>query len=545
MLLTKAPEQAQAEADLAGAQPRPPITRERIPFVLCQLLVLGWVVRDLAVHAEAIRRHVGLPFQVDYEEGNILNALVRITHGLTPYPDPHAIPNILNPYGPVAYYLLAVPVKLFGVSFLWPRLVIVACVAAICCFVGLTVARLTGSALTGLAFGAMYGTLPVVESWSAVLRVDFLALALSTTGVYLFIRGLATEDTEGKGASVVDGVTKSDKIDNRQSTIGNAFSPSVSSVAKPWFSSAALFVAALFVKYTYVAAPAACFLYLLAQRRWKPAAWFAGFAAALAAALLLLSVAATRGTILTHLFRTHADLFSTDVYLVRMTGIIAMCRVLAVLAAACLIPELLQRSLSVPALWLLIASGTAVTAGKVGSNWNHFLEWPAALCLCAGIGWTKLTRIRPRVLATVAGLAATAWLCIFLWRERSLPFNPYATVQDCSQAYAFVKQYPGDQVLSENVGALVLAGKTVWVSNPFVYTQLVMRGGWPDAGLERMVRARRFDLIVAQWNYPAYPSFMRNGAERFSSRAVKAIAENYRVVQMYGCTDARVMFERK
>ena len=111
----------------------------------------------------------------------------------------------------------------------------------------------------------------------------------------------------------------------------------------------------------------------------------------------------------------------------------------------------------------------------MGSNWNHFLEWPAALCLCAGIGWTKLTRIRPRVLATVAGLAATAWLCIFLWRERSLPFNPYATVQDCSQAYAFVKQYPGDQVLSENVGALVLAGKTVWVSNPFVYTQLVMQ----------------------------------------------------------------------
>jgi hypothetical protein len=113
------------------------------------------------------------------------------------------------------------------------------------------------------------------------------------------------------------------------------------------------------------------------------------------------------------------------------------------------------------------------------------------------------------------------------------------------RVYALVKQYPGDRVLSENVGALVLAGKTVWVSNPFVYSQLVMRGGWPDTGLERMVRNREFDLIVTQWNYPQYPSFMSDGGERFSSGVVKAIAENYRTVGLYGCTDARVIFERK
>jgi hypothetical protein len=55
--------------------------------------VLGWVARDLWQHVAAVRQHVGLPFQVDYEKGNILNALARITHGLTPYPDPHARPS--------------------------------------------------------------------------------------------------------------------------------------------------------------------------------------------------------------------------------------------------------------------------------------------------------------------------------------------------------------------------------------------------------------------------------------------------------------------
>src|SRR4051812_48090378 len=67
------------------------------------------------------RLPIAAPFQFDYEEGNILNALLRIMQGATPYPDPHALPNIINPYGPAAYYLLVVPVKIFGLGFAYPR----------------------------------------------------------------------------------------------------------------------------------------------------------------------------------------------------------------------------------------------------------------------------------------------------------------------------------------------------------------------------------------------------------------------------------------
>src|ERR1051326_5132224 len=74
---------------------------------------------------------ISAPFQYDYEEGNILNALLRITHGLTPYPDPHALPNIINPYGPAAYYLLAIPAKFFGLAFVYPRMMILGCTVAI------------------------------------------------------------------------------------------------------------------------------------------------------------------------------------------------------------------------------------------------------------------------------------------------------------------------------------------------------------------------------------------------------------------------------
>lgn len=524
MLLTRAPELDQADTGILSGTRARPFARERIPFLACEVFLLGLVVIELWAHILAIRNRVALPFQVDYEEGNILNALVRITHGLTPYPDPRAIPNILSPYGPVAYYLFAIPVKLFGVSFTGPRLIIAGCMAAICCFIGLSIARQTRSPLVGVVFGGIYGTLPAVESWSTILRVDFLALALCAAGVYVFTRA-----TDAEAA-----LYSSEEVP-----------PGFSSTNRFLYLSVWLFVAALFVKYTYIAAPAACALYLLIQRQWRQAARFVGFVAAASAALMLVLMFLTRGTIVIHLFRTHADPFSLDDYVTRMSAMMVMCRVLAVLAAVYLVGDLLRRRLSVPALWLLLATASAVTAGKLGSNWNHFLEWPAALCLCAGLGWETMVRARPRVLVLATLLALTTWLGLFVRRERNFPYDPYITLRDCSQVYRAVKQYPGDRILSENVGALVLAGKTVWISNPFVYSQMVMRGGWPDAGLQRMVSNREFDLILAEWNYPEFPSMMSAGAERFSSGVVKAIAQNYRAVRYYDCTDARVIFERK
>ena len=80
------------------------------------LAVIGLVLAALALRC--IWRSydvvpIAAPFQADYEEGNILNALSRILSGATPWPEP-TLPSIMNPYGPVAYYLLVLPVKISG-----------------------------------------------------------------------------------------------------------------------------------------------------------------------------------------------------------------------------------------------------------------------------------------------------------------------------------------------------------------------------------------------------------------------------------------------
>ncbi|MGB9104702.1 MAG: hypothetical protein WCC59_08090, partial [Terriglobales bacterium] len=248
-------------ADAAGRSARSPVV------LGCELALLALVAWRVLGAALALRAHALSPFQFDYGEGNVLATLARIAHGLTPYPDPRAFPNAIDPYGPVGYYLLAIPVKLFGVALLAPRMLVIASVVAICVLLALTIARTTRSVAAAVIFGAIYAALPLVAGMGALLRVDLVGLALSVGGLYVFCRGvtgLATEDTEDK---------------NQENLL--RVSSSVSSVASlSLLASAALFVAAVYCKHSLLAAPAACTLYLVARRRWREAANFAGAGAA-------------------------------------------------------------------------------------------------------------------------------------------------------------------------------------------------------------------------------------------------------------------------
>jgi hypothetical protein len=516
----------EAEASVRAARPR----WARYACLAGEAVVLALVTVQLWRHGQQVVEHVGLDFQVEYEEGNTLNALVRIAHGLTPYPDPGGIPSVFNIYGPLGYYVLAVPVKLFGVSFLWPRLAVIACVVGICCLIGRLVARSTGSSLHGLVFGALYAALPVVEAWSVVLRVDFLAVLLTTAGLWVFGRGAAGEAEAD--APRAPGAER------------RARGPGAAGERHVW-AAALLFAGALLVKQTFLAAPGACALYLVRQRDWKGAGRLIGLVGAGVAAGLVPAAALTRLAILTHMFDSHADPLSLGRYALFLGGMVATHHVLVFLAAVGIVAPLVRGTPSVAGLWLVLSSLSAVTASKLGSNLNHFLEWSAALCLCAALGWATLCRLRPAALAAASLLAVTAGLGAFLSRAPSSPFHEEGILAECGLAYAFVRQHPGDRILSENVGALVLGRKPVWISNPFVYSQRVMRGGRPDAGLERMLRAREFDLIVTSRDYARMPAAPERGAERFTPGAVRAIVEHYQPVARFRCRDAVVMWERR
>ena len=471
-----------------------------------RLIVLGavaaavWRIWDFV---RLLPAYIHAPYQFDYEEGNILNTLLRISHNQTPYPDPHAFPSVFNPYGPVAYYALYIPVKLFGLSFSGPRILIFSGVVLIVLLIGLALWRLTHSAAIAFAFAILYLFSPLIQEWSFLIRVDFLALALSLVGLWLFLnhpkrRGLA----------------------------------------------ATAFAAALLVKYSLLAAPAACIAYLLLGKKWKQAGLFALIIVWDFVIILAIFAVLTNGAILTHMFRSHADPFSWSVYLLRMSSLLAENRPLVALAGIYILGDLLRRRLTVPALWLIFATLGAVTAGKLGSGWNHFLEWPAALCLCAGLGLYTLMSLPTRRGAFAASTVAAAW--IFWFTLHPAPSVDYfGPVESCGAAYAWVKNDTGPNVLSINVGALVLGGKKVWVSNPFVLNQLVLHAGWPDEALTRMIRERRFDQILTDVDYAGIPSNRALGIELFSPAELQATHDNYDIIRHFQCNDIAVVYEPK
>jgi len=492
--------------------------RSRVVLV-CELALLALVTWRVIAAAIAIRAHVLTPFQFDYGEGNVLATLARIAHGLTPYPDPRAFPNAIDPYGPVGYYLLAIPVKLFGISLLTPRLLVIVSVAAICIFLALIIARATHSVAAAVIFSAACASLPLVQGLAPVLRVDFIGLALCVAGLYVFCHRTAAEDTQApKDVFHV--------------------SSSLSSVANlSLLASVILFVAAGFCKHSLLAAPAACTLYLVSHRRWREAANFAGAGAALGVGAFGITELLTHGFFAEHLFLTHPDPFSWNGYALRITRLAIGAAPLVTLALVRVFWELRRKQLSIPGWWFLLATITAITAGKQGSGWNHFLEWTATLCLCAALGWNVIRRTRP------AAVLFAAWLAVMLvWPAQSM-FDWSNGLQQCPQAHAYIRNHAADRVLSENVSALLVGGKTVWVLDPFVYSQIVMHGTWPDDVIEPRLRSRWFDLVVMRRDYTQSPDALRRGVERFSAGMLQGLAANYRVVRGFQCTDANVVFE--
>lgn len=479
-------------------------------FLLCCALYAAPLDVVYGVQRSAI------PYQLDYEEGNILNAGLRIIQGLTPYPDPHVFPNALNPYGPLPYLAVALVVKLAGVSFLWPRLLVVTSVFAIAFLIAFLVhdeAREMAAPsdtpgapgndaswwtwLVAAAFAALFPSMPLVQDWMPLLRVDLPGLALALAGLLALKR----------------------------------------MPQRPWHA-ALLMTLAVFVKYTLIAAPLAALLWLLARRDRRALLTFAATGAGVGVVLLGLTQLWSGGHFAFHMLGTHADPFSFAVYRQKLSDFAVAHFWFMLLAAIYVFTALLRRSLPLPALYWLLCLGTVMTAGKRGSGGNHFLELVAATLICAALGVVALrTRVRWAAVAIPATLAAVALVGPFVLSAG--PYNdPANHVRGCGDLYTVVKDYPGRNILSENVGAVLLAGKPVFISNPFIYRYLVTYRGWSDAAILERVRQRQFDLLVLSGDLR--DARMR-GSDRWSPQVIEAMAANYRPVAKFNCLEGRVV----
>jgi hypothetical protein len=454
---------------------------------------------------------VVLPFQVNFGEGPLLDAAAGVARGLEVYPPATAPPYVIHPYGPLPYYLFAIPVKFFGISFTMPRLLVMA--AAICCaaLIAILVRRLGGSLPIGLTFGALFITMPTVQWWLVVLRVDMIALALSLTGLYLFIR------------------------------------------YRRWRLALLFFVAALYCKFTFVAAPAACFICALGKREWRKAFEFAGFYIGLVTLVFVFLQWESQGWFAFHAVWAPAS--APFRFWFGVTRLLHQLRDDALLLLLAFVTIRLSRHLKssreallLPLIYLFTSFATMLARGKLGADSNYYLEWEAALCLCTGVGYTFVMKRYKESSASIA-LAPVLLICVVLanlaladiYRYRNHP--SYATFSGCRDAYQYVRNHPGDRILSENLGAVVLAGKTAIVSEPFLWTRLVVGKGWPTSKIRDQIQSQQIDLILLdrQVEQLSKDPFQ----ERWPRDVAEAIGQNYTLTRIFSCSDGNFAYEPK
>jgi hypothetical protein len=441
---------------------------------------------------------ISSPYQIDYGEGLMLDGGLRIRHSQPLYSNPFAFPVVLHVYGPVAYAAAASILPGGNASFPAGRFLILICSVALSLLISTILRGLTGSWWIGFSFGLLLLTLPAFRFWLYLLRADVIGVLFSLTGTALYLLN-----------------------------------------EKRRYWSMPFFGLALFCKYSLLAAPVAVFVHLILKREVKRGCVFAaGLGAASALAFLVLQ-ARTGGWFAFHMFSTHPDRYSLTQFLTLGALVAASAPVVTALAAWYAVSDFRARKGSFPPIYLAVSTFSALTAGKLGSTTNHFIEWMVACCICAGLGYFLfLSRCPARtrlmtLLLSVSILAGTI-------AENQSRLQPSRELAECGSAYQYVSNSDSSRVLSESLGPLLVAGKPILVSDPFVYDQFVKQGSWPDRRVEELLNERYFDLIVMSYD----PSQIKtNASDVWLGPMGTALARNYRTVRHFNCRDAGVMLE--
>lgn len=265
------------------------------------------------------------------------------------------------------------------------------------------------------------------------------------------------------------------------------------------------FVAAYFTKQTTIAAPLAATLFLLCWAGWRPALRFVsvgiiGGVVPFAALTLL-----TRGEFFRHVVADRRLQWETQL-LLNFGGLFLRNfwpLLMAAIVAAVLLVWLRQASIA--PFYLLCALALVATIGVEGADHDHLIELAAAAALTVGSAVAVLLDRTGRRTSAAWPLAmllalqlATGWVPD-KWYAPELAQPDPRVRRQLDLIVANIQHTPGD-VLSEEIGLNILAGKDVPYDDPQAMAALARVGRWDQGQLLADLRARRFALVILPEN---------------------------------------------
>lgn len=470
-----------------------------LPIWLLSLILVPVVIYLLLlVRYPVVRAYEGLrfPYQLDAEEGFLLNQALLLSKGQSIYQPIQESPYLVGTYAPVYPGLNALALKIFPPTsdyMLSGRIISLLSWVGICGLMFLLVYQKTRNLLLALLSPLLFTITYDLYEWLPYYRVDLLAIFFSLLGLTLIA---LMNNTLGRILAICS------------------------------------FVLAVYTKQSQLAAPLSCCIFLLLQDYRRGLRFVYSLLAPIALIFILLS-ASTGGEYYKHTVLYNANIFdflqlkAMLKHLARFNwsllvagGIICVYGLGRAIASRrhetknvsggqpvdtrIRISDTIKR-LDLITIYFLVSLLSLIGLAKQGAATNYLLEPHIAISLFLCIRLGDFLRRTDRQAASPIRLVVGALLIALLYIHMAnlhmkryilfYPHNPDMTdIEKTSIVENAVREQQGD-VLSEFPIFNIMADKPV-LFHPFIMSQLAREGKWNQTPFVRDIREQRFDLVI-------------------------------------------------
>jgi len=469
-------------------------------------LTLGVGAGIALIFLEHSFRYIMFPFPLDDGEGFVLNQAILLKNKFPLYPLISEPPYIVTNYPPVFPLLLSLFTNPLNPSFFAGRFLTLLASVVLAVSAGGCVKSATGDRRAGIITFLLVFASPIIFFWGALVRVDILASALSLAGLWVAMRS-----RNGIFYSIPLLVAA---LFTRQSSIETAFAIGAVLILRP---------------VVYGNRPA--FL-----TRTLP--FIAGWIIAVVAVFGILQ-AWTGGQ-----FWLHTVTYTrTEYFFGRMLNNFALIikhHALLFLVALITLPTAIRdRKKFILAAFFIASFGTALLAGKVGSDLNYFINLAVASSILAGSFIADLFK-KLEASESRSGVLIPAMLLIpaimihsgMMEGHRAWSFTPTSEDIESGNRIVEVLSSVNGPILCEDEGFCLKAGHEV-LFNPFIMSEMAREGYWDESDFITAIQNKEFDLIMLRFDvFAEYhddtPGYGNNaGWDRFTPAMEAAISENY------------------
>ncbi len=421
------------------------------------------------------------PYPVAYGEGIILNQARLLAQAKPIYQDINSYPYVVGNYPLIFPFFYSFFIKFFGVTLAWGR-IITFFATLLSAFLVFSVVKSEARGINNSTYwaGGLFLASPFIYNYYPMVRVDALAFLFSLLGLYFVYR---YENCWKLYLAVI------------------------------------FFILALYTKQLFVAAPIATLIYLCIKN-FKKAVLFFVLLVGIYVVLFFIINRLTDGQFFLHNYLYNMNRFSLHQLVKMYVKTLQSHSILFGLAVFWIAYK--KRWKSLFTYYFIVAGLVALSAGKLGSNYNYFCEFVGAGIIIIGEFLNGMEQEKALVYSLLL-----MQLVIFIHAPFMTGYTRKTLTEEQIQRISqFVKNTPGP-IISEDAGLLVLNGKEV-LYQPFICTQLAHQGIWDQGRFLEDITNKKFSAIILTFKLDDFDR------ARLTDEMAEVMKNNYILKQKIG-----------